>query len=346
MRIAHFYAKCANLGDKGSALGIQTILRSIRGDIEFVEFNVQSRNLSWLDARRLGREFDALMVGGGGLLYNRPKRASKFYLNLSLPQYKRLSLPKCFFGVGLNAEHSQDQRWRMTDDTRESIRLFLGHADLIGVRDYHTVSFLKDLDVPNVMLTACPSMFLLYDMEASGREAILAINLTKRTIGLDRVRMVLEHLRSYAERATLTPVFVAHHPDEDRECMEVAREVGIEAYLPSSPENLMQFYKRCFVLVGMRGHSMIYGTGASLPMVAISYNVKCDAHMSMIGLDGYVIKADRLGDKDLLVSKLDRLLSNRDDIEAQLTQKKAKLYQLDREFANKWISLVESRGAG
>ncbi len=343
MRLAHFYAMTPNLGDRGSALGIQTILRSLRSDVRFTERNVDAGNIGWMEARRLAGDFDGMIVGGGGLLYNRPKRAAKFYLNISRSRYGKLDLPKCFFGVGVNAEYGSEGRWVMSEETRESIRLFMETTDLIGVRDLETLSFLKGLGIEDAMLTPCPSMFLLYDLSADARAATLAINVTKRAIGLEGVKTLLEHLDAYAGQAGLRPVVVAHHPDEDRQCLELAGEMGMDSFPPVSPENLMPFYKRQHVLVGMRGHSLIYATGASLPMLAVSYNVKCDAHMAMLGMQDYVLSCDRLADRQLVFSMLDKLLGERGSLEARLTGKKAEFYDLNREFARRWISLVENR---
>ena len=343
MRLAHFYAMTPNLGDRGSALGIQTILRSLRSDIRFGERNVDAGSIGWMEARHLAGDFDGMVVGGGGLFYNRPKHAAKFYLHLSQGRYSKLDLPKCFFGVGVNAEHGSEGRWVMSDETRESIRLFMESTDLIGVRDLETLAFLKGIGINEVMLTPCPSMFLLYDLNAEARDATLAVNVTQRAIGLEGVKILLGHLKAYARQAGLRPVVVAHHPDEDRPCLELAGEMGIDSFLPVSPENLMQFYKRQHVLVGMRGHSLIYATGANLPMLAVSYNVKCDAHMAMMGMQEYVLRCDQLADSRLLFSKLDNLLGERASLEARLAVKKAEFYDLSREFARRWISLVESR---
>ncbi len=332
-----------NLGDRGAALGIQTVIRSARSDVRFAEYDVDAGKIGWREGRRLAGDFDGVVVGGGGLLYNRPKRAAKFYLNIPLDRYRRLALPKCFFGVGLNAEYGRDQRWVMSDETRESIRLFMESTDLIGVRDRETLAFLGGIGIQGAMLTPCPSMFLLYGMKAEARDETLAVNVTRRTIGMDGVKTLLEHLRAYAVQAGLRSVVVAHHPDEDNQCLELARHMGMDSFLPVSPEHLMQFYKRQRLLVGMRGHSLIYATGASLPMLAVSYNVKCDAHMAMIGMQDYVIAHDRLADRQLIFSKLDRLLVERASIEGRLAAKTAELYELDREFARRWISLVESR---
>jgi polysaccharide pyruvyl transferase WcaK-like protein len=343
MHLAHFYAVTPNLGDRGSALGIQTIMRSIRGDVRFTEHSVEAGNIGWREARHLAAAFDGIVVGGGGLLYNRRKQAAKFYLNISLDRYRKLRLPKCFFGVGLNAEYGGDGRWEMSDGTRESIRRFMECTDLIGVRDPETLAFLTGIGITGAVLTPCPSMFLLYDMKAEAREVTLAVNVTKRVVGLDGVGVLLGHMKEYAGQAGLRPVVVAHHPDEDRECLDLARRMGIDCFLPVSPENLMQFYKRQHALVGMRGHSLIYATGANLPMLAVSYNLKCDAHMAMVGMQDYVVPWDRLADGQLLFSKLDRLLAERPSLEARLAGKKAEFYGQACGFARRWISLVESR---
>jgi polysaccharide pyruvyl transferase WcaK-like protein len=343
MRLAHFFVRSPNLGDRGSAVGIQTLLRSIRGDIEFVEFDIDAGRVGWKEARGLARGFDGILVGGGGLLYNRPKYASEFYLNIPLDRYRDLDLPKCFMGVGLNSEYSGHGRWAMTEATRESIRLFLQSADLVGVRDLETLSFLSEMGVEGVSLTPCPSMFLLYGLGAAKRENTLAINVTKRTIGLTGVETLLGHLRAYARREDLKPVVVGHHPDEDKDCLALASRMGIETFMPVTPENLMEFYKRQLVLVGMRGHSLIYATGADLPMLAVSYNLKCDAHMAMLGMEDFIVRCDDLADREVVFAGLDRLLSQREELASHLAAKKAEFHDLAADFARRWIALVDSR---
>jgi polysaccharide pyruvyl transferase WcaK-like protein len=343
MRLAHFFARTPNLGDRGAALGIQTVIRLIRSEVRFTEYDVDAGKVGWSEARRLARGFNGMVVGGGGILYNRPRHAAKFYLNISLDRYRKIDMPKCFFGVGVNAEYGAEKRWVMSDETQESIRLFMESTDLIGVRDRETLAFLEGIGIEGAVLTPCPSMLLIYDMKAEARDATLAVNVTKRSVGLDAVEALLGHIKDYARQAGLRPVVVGHHADEDRPCLEIAGRLGMDTFLPVSPENLMQFYKRQHVLVGMRGHSLIYATGASLPMLAVSYNLKCDAHMAMLGMEDYVLPCDRLTDRQLIFSKLDNLLRERDSIEARLAAKKAEFYKLDLEFARRWIALVESR---
>jgi polysaccharide pyruvyl transferase WcaK-like protein len=343
MRLAHFFARTPNMGDRGAALGIQTVIRLVNSEVRFTVYDLDGGKVGWREARRLARDHDGMIVGGGGLLYNRPRHAAKFYLNVPLDRYRNLGIPRCFFGVGINAERGGEKRWVMSDETRESIRQFMKNTDLVGARDPETLEFLKGIGIEGAMLTPCPSMLLLYDMKAEARDATLAVNVTKRTIGLDGVETLLRHVGEFARRAGLRPVVVGHHADEDRQCLEIASTLGMDRFLPVSPDNLMQFYKRQYLLVGMRGHSLIYATGASLPMLAVSYNVKCDAHMAMLGMEDHILPCDRLADRQLIFSKLDRLLKERDSIEARLTAKKAEFYRLDLEFARQLISLVESR---
>lgn len=343
MRLAHFFAMTPNMGDRGSALGIQTVLRSVRPDTTFVEYAVDAPSVGWREARRIAAECDGLVVGGGGLLYNRPKHAAKFYLNLSLKRYRNLGMPRCFFGVGLNAEYSGSERWDMTDETRENIRLFMENTDLIGVRDLETLSFLESIGIENTFLTPCPSMFLLYDLEAAKREETLAVNVTRRTVGMEGVETLLGHIKAYAERRGVRPVVVAHHPDEDEPCLALAGRMGIDTFMPLTPEHLMQFYKRQLALVGMRGHSLIYATGAGLPMLAVSYNIKCDAHMAMLGMEDHILRHDQLEDRQVVHAKLDKVLGNRKMLEARLAAKKAEFYGLVKDFARRWMSMVEDR---
>lgn len=345
IKIAHFFADTKNCGDQGSALGVQKILRSVYGDIQFSVFNIDKKPISKSQINKLNKNFDALILGGGGLLYDQPKKASNFYFNMSLKNYHRLSLPKFFYGIGINAKINQDTV-EIAPKTRESIRKFIDETNLVGLRDVQSVKYLREISNKEIDLVPCPSMFLLNNIEVPEKDKTFAINLTHRIKNDQNIRNFLNWFGEIGQKINLKPIFVTHYQSEDRPCLDIAKDEGIDIFVPSSPETLMEFYKKQQFLAGMRGHSLIFATGALLPMVSLPYNQKCIAHMEMLEQEKYIITQEHFGNKELLFHKIEQLLKNREIIIKQLRNKKIEYYSRNIKFAEKLISIISEQKTG
>jgi polysaccharide pyruvyl transferase WcaK-like protein len=340
MKIAHFYAKTPNLGDVGSARGIQQLLLSLKGDLEFEEFNIQKKDLKRSEIKKINQECKALIIGGGGLLYNVKRTSSNFNFNIKLSHYKNiLSIPKCFFSIGINAEYTQNEKWKLRKTTINNIKSYVENSDLISVRDMESNNFLTNLNL-NSQLIPCPSMFLLNDIKTIKKEQSFAFNLTNRISDNKILYMIATNILEYAKKIKTKPILIVHHKNEDKECLEIAKSLNMEVYIPPSPESLMLFYKKQQFLVGMRGHSLIFATGAHIPMISLSYNKKCDAHMSLFDMTDYSITPPNFTDKKLLFSTADRMLAEKKNIVSILNEKTMYFYTSSLNFANRFLHLI------
>lgn len=338
-KIAHFFVQSGNMGDLGSSQGIKTILRAIEPKIAFTDYPIRKKKISYFEIKHINSHFDAIVIGGGGLFYSRKAYSSKWYLNIALNDYRRIVIPKCIWGVGLNREYSDKERWHLDDDTVIAINDFIRLTDLVGVRDLMTVNFIQKMD-RSVQLTPCPSMFLLKDVQKMRKNKnSVAINLTDRSVDSCRlyntITTVINHLRKLA----FEPVFVTHVLNEDEKWIDKFKELEIESFVPSSPENLMEFYKNQEFIIGMRGHSLIFATGANIPMIALSYNKKCDEHMSLLGLDDYLVKYDDIYNADLMIKKIGLLLTNQKQIKTSIQKKYLDFWDNNYQFGRMFINL-------
>lgn len=336
MRIAHFYARTPNLGDQGAARGIQLLFRKVRNNVRFKEFGIDDKPLGYFDVKSLNDKFNGLVLGGGGLLYNLPKKASGFYFNMNYRNYSSLTIPTCFFGIGLNAEYTPNARWIMDKKAIASIKKFCDKTKSVGVRDNESVEFLQSIGVEKAALTPCPSMFLLKDVEIPKRESA-AINLTHRGGTFETLEQILIEAKSFFGKLGLKLNLTVHHQDEDRLLFPLAEKHNIPLFIPNSPENLMEHYKAQRFVVGMRGHALIFATGAKVPMLALSYNKKCEYHMNLLGMENFIVKQDEFSNSGLISAKLDNLIRESEKLTLELGKKKEEFYRSNIKFITDWF---------
>jgi len=324
LQIAHFYVKSGNMGDLGSSQGIKMILRSINPNITFIDFPIIKKKVSWFEINKLNKQFDAVIIGGGGLFYNREHYSSK---------------PKCIWGVGVNQEYSKKDKWIINEETIRAIAAFAQSTKFIGVRDNLTIGFFKNYIPVSAKLVPCPSMFMLKDLKGTvSRKKSVAINLTHRSVDIHKLMSAMSTVVNYLRDKSYEPIFIVHVLREDRKLFSYFEELKVKIFVPSSPENLMEFYKNQQFLIGMRGHSLIYATGANIPMIALSYNKKCDGHIDLLGLNDYLIKYDNIYDPDLIINKVDMLIYNYDKIKKTIQEKFHKFWEMNYNFGYEFLN--------
>jgi len=336
MQFAHFFADTPNLGDLGAAAGIKTLIRTKKSDALFQDINIDSKPINFLERLKLNRKCNGLILGGGGLLYNLPKKASGFYFNVSLKNYRKLNFPKCFYAIGINAEHTPHERWKFTSSFKERVSAFADLTESIGVRDIDSLNFMHSIGAKHAELTPCPSQFLLSSLSSSKTNTI-ALNMTSRGVSEEDLKLLSKSVKAYFDRLGLHAVLVAHHPIEDQKCIKVAQNQNIPVFIPSSPENLMEFYKQQQFVVGMRGHALLFATGARVPMLAISYNVKCDAHMKLLDQENLLLNQKDIRNIDLLHNKLENLTTNHTEISLHIEKKRSEFLQMNINFIENWL---------
>ncbi|MBN2601445.1 MAG: polysaccharide pyruvyl transferase family protein [Candidatus Marinimicrobia bacterium] len=316
------------------------ILRSINPNINFVDYPIVRKKILRHEIRHLNKIFDALVVGGGGLLYNRKEYAAKWYFNVSSKDYQRLKIPKCFWGIGINQEFSNQEKWIINNDVVKAIDKFSESTNAIGVRDRLTIDFFRKNISSSARLVPCPSMFILKDVVGNPEKKGIALNLTTRSVDIEKLMKALNPVINYLRRKSYEIIFVPHVLREDKKIFPYLMDANVKIFVPSSPENLMEFYKNQQFLIGMRGHSLIYCTGANIPMIALSYNRKCDGHMEMLGLEDYLVKHENIYNTEMIIEKIKLLLNKYTEIKSALLKKFEFFYKLNLEFAHDFLNNI------
>jgi polysaccharide pyruvyl transferase WcaK-like protein len=339
MEIAHFYAKTRNLGDLGSAYGIKDFVKELFVDASFTDFNLKNKFSAGLFSPiKLDDEYQYLILGGGGLFYSLKYQPSGWYFNIPFNTYKNLKLKKCFWGIGINSEYSSEKRWNITEKTKNSIKKYCDLTELVGARDTLTLYFLHDIGVHHAELVPCPSIYTLNDIQTIENSDSVAINLTDRSVDIQKLFQTVKNVIEYLKSNHLHPVFVIHDVDEDSFLYDFGKNLKVEVLKPRSHEGLMNIYKKQKFTIGMRGHSLLYSTGAEIPMISLSYNQKCDAHMELIYQTDYLVKHENIYSEKLIISKIDSLLQNYSAIKDSIKKSKYDFVELNKKFALKLLN--------
>jgi len=95
-------------------------------------------------------------------------------------------------------------------------------------------------------------------------------------------------------------------------------------------EQIAALIKRCTILVGMRFHSVVFGTMQSIPTIAVDYTQgggKVTGYMHELGMADYVISIDDL-DLDVMLNRISRMWLELDELKMKLDQQNKRLLPL------------------
>ncbi len=147
--------------------------------------------------------------------------------------------------------------------------------------------------------------------------------------------------RKLMSKYSLTPVFVAMQNSRDLEISEeIKNKLAIKApvVVDATAKELVTLMGRMKFVIGMRLHFLIFAASAKTPAVGISYDPKIDSLLDYIGLDSS-IKVSGF-DKNTLLEKCEKLISQRDEISKALESTKKELCEKARKDAESAVSLL------
>lgn len=324
---------------------------------------------------KIVNESEALLLTGG------PALRKEMYPGI-YPLTSRLEdikVPVITFGIGWKDYRG---RWEDTCDYRfseQSIKLldkiFAGEY-FSSVRDYHSMKVLHNLGYEKVLMTGCPSLYNLEELEGDFKVPD-SIDTVLFSVGASFVgnevrektqKKVLLFLRNYFSDAEIKVIF--HHApankivnnitedihDKYREWILWLNSKGIPYRdISGTHQKLSEEYSRADLHVGYRVHAHIYRCSISKPSVLISEDGRGSALGEM--LPGGVIKGPHYYKSyqgnilDRLYNKLGIKKNNTDQSEVLVGTLKEKLdweigqgfprISIDRQCINKHFPVMK-----
>ncbi|HWC24987.1 MAG TPA: polysaccharide pyruvyl transferase family protein [Solirubrobacteraceae bacterium] len=296
------------------------------------------------------RRTDLMLLGGGGILYD---READFYLRLvRLAQDAGVATATYAVGAG-----PLDRR-----ADRRSVAEALNEMQLVTVRETAAKRLLEESGVEcEIVVTADPALLLEPEpftqamLEREGlSEGQRLIGMSVREggramseIDIDEYHALLANAADFmVDRFDAQVVFV---PIERRDIREAHRVIG-RMGLPErawvlkrdyGPRELRGLMEHLQMAVGMRLHFLLFAATAGVPVAALPYATKVRDFLD--SLDVRSPDPERAGHAGALLSHIDRLWDRRDRQVEHIRKHLSPLDEAARENVRLIVDLLESR---
>lgn len=240
------------------------------------------------DVRHINNEYDAIIIGGGGLLLKDQKgadaSASGWQWNCSLTALKSISVPIIVFAIGYNRFRDQDDFLSVFD---EHINTLISQSIFFSVRNHGSIEKLKTHVAPNLISKikkqSCPTTIISclnsnWSNKQNPKVRRVAIN-----AAFDRIELRLGNTKepslkkfnsiiNLLKEENYDPVIVAHKQD-DLQIIEFLdkhnQNIEIFNLTDMAFNDVIDFYTSVCLSIGMRGHSQMIPLGMRIPIFSI-----------------------------------------------------------------------------
>ena len=244
--------------------------------------------VSETDVQQINQEYDAIVIGGGGLLLRDQKgadsSASGWQWNCSLESLKLITVPIIVFAIGYNRFRKQDDFLSIFD---EHITTLVDRSAFFSVRNHGSIEKLKahlpSSLLPKIKKQSCPTTIISclnpkWSNERASYSRRVAVN-----AAFDRINLRLAGGEEHALRKfnsiidvlklnDFEPVIVAHKQDDFQiiKYLDKANQnIPLFDLTDMAYEEVIDFYSTVCLSVGMRGHSQMIPLGMRIPIFSV-----------------------------------------------------------------------------
>jgi len=265
---------------------------------------------------------DLSIVGGGTLLDLGFDTRAKSIRMLQLQ-----NVPTIFWGTGV-LPHSGP-----IDPRTQQL---LEEAAFVGVRGPQSLALLNAGGFTKGVLVGDPALLLATPNVVLGKVSkTIALN-----IGDARGRMLgnEQHVTEQAQRLISTLVRNGYEvipfsmwPSDEKYLgkLSLSEKVRIRKFNPSVLE-LMNFFKNCYCVIGMKLHSIVLSAAACVPFISIAYREKCLDFAASLGLRRWAV-ATNAPDLAQRIEALFNLLPEYYDVITARMQERIHNYRLEHD---------------
>jgi len=362
-----------NYGDFAIQAGLQCMLRRVAGEpLIFVPVDCQRTWFHPALIDRMNAEADLLLVGGGGMVFNRPEDDSHsgWQFNIAMEDLARVDVPIVVHGIGFNqfAYDRSGFRPQMNDHLRRTQET----AALFSTRNEGTRAELMRRGLDGDAMAVLPDSGMFVE---PGPIVLPGSDGDGVTIGVnwagDRVeqrwpgdpeetaaavaRSLAEALRDVLAARGGRVLWVPHLMEIDRHARPIFEEVLGESLIDLEqamshiyPPSLYQVpfladvYRQCDLVIGMRGHANIIPFGVGTRVIGIGSHNKNRFFLEEIGEPNALIDVRRYpdacsaGDMRALI---DRILDD-DCLPQRLADRRAAFVETADAFNRQALALI------
>lgn len=351
MRVLHTYCLNFNIGDYALGYGVKNLLREYLDITLIGETNIQGRQFDeYYINEVVNKRYDLLVIGGGGIIHGSHWPNGWFWL-IDKDLIKQIKIPFIVYGVGYNYwEEEGGIPERGTSHLKETIK----HAAFFSVRNDGSAQRIFKQTGINAPAIPDPGFHINLNTEYTRtiNESYVVIqiandkpesrfgSLENRTRFIDDMREVCMKL-SENYKVLLAP----HVPDDVSISNEIARNLtNIDVWdfgyfaFDHSQESLA-YYKYAEFAIAMRGHGQIVPIAFNTPVIALENHPKHRGLMEELNLLDYNVKISDPNFKQNLLSCIEKLSQNKEQLVVEYKEINEKLLKDSAEA----FSTIKSR---
>lgn len=350
--IWHHGAWNRNFGDWVLFDSIQHHLcQAARRPLHFLPIDSQRTVYSEALINKLNKEAQILLIGGGGLIFNRPEDHSQsgWQFNISLTDIYKIKVPIVIYGIGFN-RFPYDPNL-MPDILNDHLYTVQEQAALFSVRNTGTQNELirRGLNPSKIKVVPDAGIFA-----PSSILPVPGLNSQRKTIGVnlagDRpshrypgstalpeeeelkcAQLLAQALREVVEKENAQVLFLPHILEVDESMRDIfTRELNDRfvclheacptIYPPAAATAslLVGAYDLCDLIIGMRGHACLIAYGRGIPFLAMGSHAKNKFLLDHLGCQSSYLSTDAMLNGSLSKKQIIEIISKAlNDLELQ-----------------------------
>lgn len=298
MRILHSYCLNYNLGDHALGLGVKALLRSSLPVELIAETNLQGTRFDDYFIDVVNRNYDLLVIGGGGIIHGRHWPNGWFWL-IDEDKIRQLAIPFVVYGAGYNYFRGEEE---IPPRGIEHLRETAARARFFSVRNDGSLERLYEQTGIEAREVPDPgfSVGLGRTFQRPLEECYVLIQLAgdkpeHRYGSAASMESFVASMRIVVEQIARTrTVILAPHVLADVElCNRVAEGIAAARIWPfgdfafDRATEAVAYYKYAEFVLAMRGHGQIIPLSFGVPVITLENHDKNRGLMSRLELDGF-----------------------------------------------------------
>lgn len=324
--IWHVGAWGLNYGDRILQVANSDILREhVRSPIKFVYIDTQKTYFSEQLINKMNNEADLLLIGGGGLIFNRPmdNSHSKWQFNIDTKNIDKIKIPVVVYGVGYN--RFPYDKHEFSEDMWDNLNNVIQKSSLFSVRNEGTFDIVSQnchVEPDRISIVPDAGMFIKSSKFshpalhhnfhkiglnwATDRENHRFLDSRSSTIAMTKT---LEMCDEIAEKYN-AKVYIIEHLMPNDLCNETKKKLRVlatsilkdravfiydsmfeELYPPFdyTAGFFADIYRQMDLVFGMRGHANIIPFGQNTPFIGIGAHSKVKWFLDEVGMSRHFI---------------------------------------------------------
>ena len=325
MKIIHF-----GIHDKENENSGDTVLFKVTQKV----FELKFPKVEWInktlwdrltidDIDKINNSCDFVLIGGGGLLLKDQKGAEKsisgWQFNCPTDLIERINKPIVVFGIGYNRFRDQED---FDDVFVENINALVKRAVFFGLRNNGSINklrpYLKGQSKNKLTLQCCPTVIyrevIKQNSKLKNNQKIISFNLAydrpeKRFKNeKNQFTQIKEFLTMIIKKEYI--LHICLHKSIDKEIMKYftqneLKEIKIIDLSKSSYEEIVYYYSKIDLAIGMRGHSQMIPFGLGKNIISIISHEKIKYFLEDNDLTDYGVEINNLNLFDELIRVFD-----------------------------------------